>query len=117
MFARQWRLNHFGIKTIAQIHHASMNITSHVSSGCNSCLSPVDHSQLPASPETDHQSLQFAVSNESSVLQGTMIAGYDDTGPALYYVDSEGQRTPGKVFSVGSGSLYAYGVLDNGYSW
>ena len=46
-----------------------------------------------------------------------MIAGYDDTGPALYYVDSEGQRTPGKVFSVGSGSLYAYGVLDNGYSW
>ena len=46
-----------------------------------------------------------------------MIAGYDDTGPALYYVDSEGQRTPGKVFSVGSGSLYAYGVLDNGYDW
>ena len=51
------------------------------------------------------------------VVQGTMIAGYDDTGPALYYVDSEGQRTPGKVFSVGSGSLYAYGVLDNGYDW
>jgi len=46
-----------------------------------------------------------------------MIAGYDDTGPALYYVDSEGQRTSGKVFSVGSGSLYAYGVLDHGYDW
>jgi len=48
---------------------------------------------------------------------GTMIAGYDATGPALYYVDSEGQRTSGKVFSVGSGSLYAYGVLDHGYKW
>lgn len=36
-------------------------------------------------------------------------------GPALYYVDSEGSRTKGNVFSVGSGSVYAYGVLDAGY--
>jgi 20S proteasome subunit beta 5 len=33
----------------------------------------------------------------------------------LYYVDNDGTRTPGQVFSVGSGSLYAYGVLDSGY--
>ena len=46
-----------------------------------------------------------------------MIAGWDPQGPGLYYVDSDGQRTSGQVFSVGSGSLYAYGVLDNGYSW
>lgn len=38
-------------------------------------------------------------------------------GAQLYYVDSEGTRTPGKVFSVGSGSVYAFGVLDSGYSW
>ena len=48
---------------------------------------------------------------------GTMVAGWDEKGPGLYYVDSDGQRTSGKVFSVGSGSLYAYGVLDAGYSW
>ena len=48
---------------------------------------------------------------------GSMIAGWDPEGPGLYYVDSDGQRTKGKVFSVGSGSLYAYGVLDAGYSW
>uniref|UniRef100_A0A383VU38 Proteasome subunit beta n=2 Tax=Tetradesmus obliquus TaxID=3088 RepID=A0A383VU38_TETOB len=48
---------------------------------------------------------------------GTMVAGWDPTGPGLYYVDSDGQRTKGQVFSVGSGSLYAYGVLDAGYSW
>lgn len=48
---------------------------------------------------------------------GTMIAGWDLTGPGLYYVDSDGQRTKGKIFSVGSGSLYAYGVLDQGYKW
>lgn len=48
---------------------------------------------------------------------GTMVAGWDANGPGLYYVDSDGQRTKGQVFSVGSGSLYAYGVLDEGYSW
>lgn len=49
--------------------------------------------------------------------QGSMIAGWDPQGPGLYYVDSDGQRTKGQVFSVGSGSLYAYGVLDEGYKW
>lgn len=48
---------------------------------------------------------------------GTMVAGWDANGPGLYYVDSDGQRTRGQRFSVGSGSLYAYGVLDEGYSW
>lgn len=48
---------------------------------------------------------------------GTMIAGWDLEGPGLYYIDSDGQRTKGQRFSVGSGSLYAYGVLDAGYKW
>ncbi|KAJ8672511.1 hypothetical protein QAD02_003770 [Eretmocerus hayati] len=48
---------------------------------------------------------------------GMMLAGWDKKGPGLYYVDSEGTRTAGKVFSVGSGSVFAYGVLDSGYRW
>jgi len=44
-----------------------------------------------------------------------MIAGWDEKGPGLYYVDSEGARLVGHRFSVGSGSLYAYGILDEGY--
>nr|KAG5712723.1 hypothetical protein BaRGS_029778 [Batillaria attramentaria] len=48
---------------------------------------------------------------------GTMIVGWDKKGPGLYYVDSDGERLPGNVFSVGSGSVYAYGVLDSGYKW
>ncbi|GBP62671.1 Proteasome subunit beta type-5 [Eumeta japonica] len=48
---------------------------------------------------------------------GMMLAGYDKRGAQLYYVDSEGTRTPGKCFSVGSGSVYAFGVLDSGYKW
>ena len=30
-------------------------------------------------------------------------------------MDSDGTRTAGDVYSVGSGSIYAYGVLDKGY--
>merc|ERR1712130_949569 len=37
--------------------------------------------------------------------------------PGLYYVDDGGQRLEGSLFSVGSGSLFAYGVLDEGYSY
>merc|ERR1712048_1320658 len=49
---------------------------------------------------------------------GTMVCGWDDKGgPALYYVDDGGQRLAGNLFSVGSGSLYAYGVLDEGYRY
>ncbi|XP_049821438.1 proteasome subunit beta type-5 [Aethina tumida] len=48
---------------------------------------------------------------------GMMLAGWDKRGPQLYYIDSEGTRTAGKVFSVGSGSIYAFGVLDSGYKW
>ena len=44
-----------------------------------------------------------------------MIAGWDEgKGPSLYYIDSDGTRLKGNLFSVGSGSTYAYGVLDLG---
>lgn len=38
-------------------------------------------------------------------------------GSSLYYIDSEGTRTKGDCFSVGSGSVHAFGVLDSGYRW
>lgn len=47
---------------------------------------------------------------------GTMIAGWDEAlGPNLYYIDNDGTRLKGDLFSVGSGATYAYGVLDNEY--
>ena len=46
---------------------------------------------------------------------GTMIVGWDKTGPQLYYVDNDATRLHGNLFSVGSGSTFAYGVLDNYY--
>lgn len=46
-----------------------------------------------------------------------MICGWDKTGPNIFYVDSDGTRLKGHMFSVGSGSTFAYGVLDQGYSY
>lgn len=46
---------------------------------------------------------------------GTMVAGWDKRGPGLFYVDSEGTRLKGNLFSCGSGSLNAYGYLDSTY--
>ncbi|PRP82740.1 proteasome subunit beta type 5 [Planoprotostelium fungivorum] len=46
---------------------------------------------------------------------GTMIAGWDKRGAQLWYVDSDGTRLENNIFSVGSGSTYAYGILDAGY--
>ncbi|XP_064466535.1 proteasome subunit beta type-5-like [Ornithodoros turicata] len=48
---------------------------------------------------------------------GVMITGWDKRGPGLYYVDNEGNRLSGNMFSAGSGSTFAYGVLDSGYSY
>lgn len=44
---------------------------------------------------------------------GTMVCGWDAKGPQLYYVDDDGTRLKGDVFCVGSGSTYAYGVIDS----
>ncbi|XP_018601107.1 proteasome subunit beta type-8 [Scleropages formosus] len=46
---------------------------------------------------------------------GSMICGWDKKGPGLYYVDENGTRLSGRMFSTGCGNSYAYGVMDSGY--
>jgi 20S proteasome subunit beta 5 len=48
---------------------------------------------------------------------GIMIAGQDKSGPHLYYIDDDGTRCEGNIFSIGSGSTYAYGILDTYYKY
>lgn len=50
-------------------------------------------------------------------LRNSVTDLYRLQGPALYYVDNDGTRLKGDLFSVGSGSTFAYGVLDQGYRW
>ncbi|XP_053216443.1 proteasome subunit beta type-11 [Podarcis raffonei] len=45
----------------------------------------------------------------------TVLCGWDDGGPALRYVYSDGTCLQGDIFAVGSGSPYAYGVMDGSY--
>jgi 20S proteasome subunit beta 5 len=44
-----------------------------------------------------------------------MITGFDHKGGHLYYLDNDGNRIEGDKFSIGSGSTYAYGVLDTNW--
>jgi len=48
---------------------------------------------------------------------GVMIAGWGNKGPGLFYVDNSGIRLSGDIFSVGSGSTYAYGSMDTDYKY
>ncbi|XP_048472410.1 LOW QUALITY PROTEIN: proteasome subunit beta type-8-like [Rhincodon typus] len=48
---------------------------------------------------------------------GSMICGWDKKGPGLYYVDDNGTRLSGNMFSTGCGNVYAYGVVDSGYRY
>ena len=48
---------------------------------------------------------------------GTMVAGWDKLGPGLFYIDDDGTRLKGSLFSIGSGSTYAYGILDSNYKY
>uniref|UniRef100_A0A8C7WD12 Proteasome endopeptidase complex n=1 Tax=Oncorhynchus mykiss TaxID=8022 RepID=A0A8C7WD12_ONCMY len=47
----------------------------------------------------------------------TISLASDRCGPKLFYVCSDGTRLQGEFFSVGSGSPYAYAVLDGGVRW
>ncbi|KAJ2752579.1 Proteasome subunit beta type-5 [Coemansia nantahalensis] len=52
----------------------------------------------------------------SGLSMGMMVAGWDKK-PGLYYVDSDARRLENDLFSVGSGSSFAYGVLDAHYRY
>ena len=50
---------------------------------------------------------------ELDLSVGTMIMGYNPReGFSIYYVDNTGVRIKGDMFSVGSGSTFALGILD-----
>ncbi|KRY36827.1 Proteasome subunit beta type-5 [Trichinella spiralis] len=48
-------------------------------------------------------------------LQSRCEITSSSSGPALYFLDSEGTRKKSHLFSCGSGSLNAYGILDTFY--
>lgn len=51
------------------------------------------------------------------ISAGCMVAGSDLHGTHLYYLDNDGNRVDGNIFSIGSGSTFAYGLLDSNWRW
>ncbi|XP_026575316.1 proteasome subunit beta type-11 [Pseudonaja textilis] len=54
---------------------------------------------------------------QKDLCVATLLCGWDCQGPGLHYVYSDGTRFSGDVLAVGSGSPYAYGVLDGTYQY
>lgn len=48
---------------------------------------------------------------------GTMFTGADANSSSLYYIDDDATRLRGRMFAVGSGGTFAYGVLDTNYRY
>eukprot|EP01062_Namystynia_karyoxenos_P059183 TRINITY_DN50618_c0_g1_i1.p1 TRINITY_DN50618_c0_g1~~TRINITY_DN50618_c0_g1_i1.p1 ORF type:complete len:310 (+),score=114.24 TRINITY_DN50618_c0_g1_i1:82-930(+) len=60
--------------------------------------------------------LTYSMRNHG-LSMGTMVAGVDHRGPQLWSVDDHGTRMKLNMLSHGSGSIYAYGVLDQGWRY
>ena len=54
---------------------------------------------------------------DNGLFMGTIIAGWDKQGPQFYYIDNDGTRLKGQMYSEGSGSTFANGVLDTQYRY
>jgi proteasome beta subunit len=48
-------------------------------------------------------------------MLGSLVGGFDDEGPQVFYTDFVGSVIPDKFTANGSGSPVALGVLEDGY--
>lgn len=73
--------------------------------------------RVPVSAASQYLANMITQYKGYGLSMGTMIAGWDKREQGLYYVDDDGTRLKGYLFSVGSGSTYAYGILDSKYRY
>ena len=69
---------------------------------------------IPLSVKSISKMLAMSLRNyrKAGLSVGTMVAGWDFSGPGICYVDNDGSCISGRLFCVGSGSKLAYAVLD-----
>lgn len=73
--------------------------------------------RVPVSAASQYLANMITQYKGYGLSMGTMVAGWDKSGQGLFYVDDDGTRLKGELFSVGSGSTYAYGILDTKYKY
>ena len=71
--------------------------------------------KVPVSAASQYLCNMVSQYRGQGLSMGTMVAGWDKTGPGLFYIDDDGTRLKGSIFSIGSGSTYAYGIIDSNY--
>lgn len=122
--------NFVGSKTTQKVLPINSHILGTMAGGAADCSYWIRKLRYEASFHELTECRRISVERSSKILSnalyenrglglsvGTMIMGYndednDDSPPKLYYVDSSGLRIEGNVFAVGSGSTFAFGILD-----
>jgi len=118
--------NFVGSKTTQKVLPINKHMLGTMAGGAADCSFWIRRLQAEARLHEITENRAMSVSRSSRILSdylysnkgldlsvGTMIMGFDeDCGPSIYYVDNTGMRIQGDLFSVGSGSTFALGVLD-----
>ena len=114
-----------GSKTVQKILPVSKHILGSMAGGAADCSFWIRKLRSEARKHELSQNKGISVARAAKILSsnlysnrglglsvGTMIMGYDVHGASIYYVDNSGTCLQGDVFSVGSGSTFALGILD-----
>ncbi|XP_047198953.1 proteasome subunit beta type-11-like [Hippoglossus stenolepis] len=92
-------------------HHDDTGGTKTDPGGCTETTKKIEKSVDASLIKT--QSSFSSVGGQQHLAKKKM----NGSGPRMFYVCSDGTRLQGNLFSVGSGSPYAYSVLDQGVKW
>ena len=119
--------NFVGSKTTQKVLPVSRNILGTMAGGAADCSFWIRFLRSEAKMhELLHEGRGISVSRASRIISnvlyqnrgldlsvGTMIMGHHPRdGFSIYYVDNTGVRIEGDMFSIGSGSTFALGILD-----
>lgn len=121
--------SYIGSSATEKVLPVSQHILATMAGGAADCAFWIRHLAMQARLyEIENEGQQLTVRRASKLLanniarflgklsMGTMVLGHDSQeGFSIYYVDNDGTRSKGKLFAVGSGSTYAYSILDAGY--
>jgi len=125
--------NFVGSKTVQKVLPVSPRILGTMAGGAADCAFWIRKLKAEAKAHLLKEGRSISVARASRILSnalyqnkglqlsvGTMIMGFDDEvigNPSIYYVDNTGVRIAGDMFSVGSGSTFALGILDTEFRY
>ncbi|XP_055359807.1 proteasome subunit beta type-11a [Betta splendens] len=125
ILAREIRLYQLRHRRRLPIHGAAklLSFMLHPFKGTNVCVALTlcgwdnEAGSIECTKRSEYSSLGSSAGVSMANATATACSASPNKGPKLIYVCSDGARLQGDLFSVGSGSPYAYGILDRGLRW